>query len=186
MLQKLRNRLTVLAAVLTGSVVVAVCIVSFLLIRQQYANQGHIRQIQALGHHLGADEHRNLFLLELIQNFFVGIHRIDGICIHADAVPVREQEFQFRLYFLGTGANGFHRTAAGRTSFRCRLGKTAVVAHKPVVGTVVSHPQVTPGAFRGFPAVYADQRPGIAPAVEQQNGLFSFVQAVLDGHAQAL
>ena len=38
MLQKLRNRLTVLAAVLTGSVVVAVCIVSFLLIRQQYAN----------------------------------------------------------------------------------------------------------------------------------------------------
>lgn len=38
MLQKLRSRLTVLAAVLTGSVVVAVCIVSFLLIRQQYAN----------------------------------------------------------------------------------------------------------------------------------------------------
>lgn len=42
MLQKLRNRLTVLAAVLTGSVVVAVCIVSFLLIRQQYANSRYV------------------------------------------------------------------------------------------------------------------------------------------------
>ena len=42
MLQKLRNRLTILAAVLTGSVVVAVCIVSFLLIRQQYANSRYV------------------------------------------------------------------------------------------------------------------------------------------------
>lgn len=42
MLQKLRNRLTVLAAVLTGSVVMAVCIVSFLLIRQQYANSRYV------------------------------------------------------------------------------------------------------------------------------------------------
>ena len=42
MLQKLRNRLTLLAAVLTGSVVVAVCIVSFLLIRQQYANSRYV------------------------------------------------------------------------------------------------------------------------------------------------
>lgn len=42
MLQKLRNRLTVLAAALTGSVVVAVCIVSFLLIRQQYANSRYV------------------------------------------------------------------------------------------------------------------------------------------------
>ena len=42
MLQKLRNRLTLLAAALTGSVVVAVCIVSFLLIRQQYANSRYV------------------------------------------------------------------------------------------------------------------------------------------------
>lgn len=42
MLQKLRNRLTILAAALTGSVVVAVCIVSFLLIRQQYANSRYV------------------------------------------------------------------------------------------------------------------------------------------------
>lgn len=42
MLQKLRNRLTLLSAVLTGSVVVAVCIVSFLLIRQQYANSRYV------------------------------------------------------------------------------------------------------------------------------------------------
>lgn len=38
MLKRLRNRLTVLAACLTGSVVVAVCIISFILIRNQYAN----------------------------------------------------------------------------------------------------------------------------------------------------
>ncbi len=42
MLKKLRNRLTILASVLTGSVVVAVCIVSFLLIRQQYANSRYV------------------------------------------------------------------------------------------------------------------------------------------------
>ena len=38
MLKRLRNRLTLLAACLTGSVVVAVCIISFILIRNQYAN----------------------------------------------------------------------------------------------------------------------------------------------------
>lgn len=42
MLKKLRSRLTVLASVLTGSVVVAVCIVSFLVIRQQYANSRYV------------------------------------------------------------------------------------------------------------------------------------------------
>lgn len=42
MLQKLRNKLTLLAAALTGSVVVAVCIVSFLLIRDQYANSRYV------------------------------------------------------------------------------------------------------------------------------------------------
>lgn len=42
MLKKLRSRLTVLAAVLTGSVAVAVCIVSFLVIRQQYANSRYV------------------------------------------------------------------------------------------------------------------------------------------------
>ena len=42
MLKKLRARLTALAAVLTGSVVVAVCIVSFLVIRQQYANSRYV------------------------------------------------------------------------------------------------------------------------------------------------
>jgi len=42
MLKKLRARLTVLASVLTGSVVVAVCIVSFLVIRQQYANSRYV------------------------------------------------------------------------------------------------------------------------------------------------
>ena len=38
MLKRLRNKLTLLAAYLTGSVVVAVCIISFVLIRNQYAN----------------------------------------------------------------------------------------------------------------------------------------------------
>ena len=42
MLKKLRSRLTVLASVLTGSVVVAVCIVSFFIIRQQYANSRYV------------------------------------------------------------------------------------------------------------------------------------------------
>lgn len=42
MLKRLRNRLTLLAAALTGSVVVAVCIVSFLLIREQYANSRYV------------------------------------------------------------------------------------------------------------------------------------------------
>ena len=42
MLKKLRSSLTVLASVLTGSVVVAVCIVSFLVIRQQYANSRYV------------------------------------------------------------------------------------------------------------------------------------------------
>ena len=42
MLKKLRGKLTILAACLTGSVVVAVCLISFVLIRNQYANSRYV------------------------------------------------------------------------------------------------------------------------------------------------
>ena len=88
-------------------------------VRIQHAHQGHIRQIQALGNHLRAKEHRHPLLLEAAEDFFVGIHRIDRIRIHAGDLRLRQQGFQLLLGLLGSGAEACKvGRAAARTVLR--------------------------------------------------------------------
>ena len=60
-------------------------------VRIQHPNQGDFRQIQALGHHLGTQEHGYIFLLEMLQNFFMGVHGAHRIGIHPVHGDLREQ-----------------------------------------------------------------------------------------------
>ena len=55
------------------------------------------------------------------------------------------------------------------------------MAHQPVVGAVVGHADAAPGALGGLPAVHADQRPAVSPAVQQQNGLLSRLPGIVNG-----
>ena len=131
----------------------------------QNTNQRHIRKIQTLGNHLGANQNGNLFLLEMLQNFFMGIHRIDGIRIHPVDFHIREQFFQFLLHLLGAGTGGFQRSAATGATTGGGLRMTTVVTHQPVIGAVVSQPHVASGTVGGFSTFHTNQRPGISPTV---------------------
>ena len=139
----------------------------------QNANQGHIRQIQSLGNHLGPQKHGDVFLLKMLQNFLVGIHRADRIRIHPAGFHIRKQGSQFLLHLLGAGAYGFQGPAAGRAPIRCGHGKATVVAHQAAVGAVVGQVNAASGTLRRLAAVDAHQCPAVAPAVQQQNGLLS-------------
>ena len=87
-------------------------------VRIQHTNGSHIREIQSLCHHLGADEHRDIFVFKMVQDLFMGIHRTDGIRIHAVYFHAREQGCQFLLDFLGADAQLLHGAAALATGGR--------------------------------------------------------------------
>ena len=149
-------------------------------IRIQNANQRDVRQVQALGHHLGAEKHRDLLFLEPVEYFLVGVDGADGIGIHSGDLHVREELVQLLLGFLSAGADGLQRAAALGTAGRRRLGMAAIVAHEPGIGGVVGQPHRTAGTFGGLPAVHADQRAAVSPSVQEEDGLFALFPGVQD------
>ena len=150
----------------------------------QYADQRHIGQIQALGHHLGAKQNFLLPCPESSQNGLMGIGGADGVRIHPGHGHIGKQLRQLLLHPLGAGAQSFQGPAAFGAPVRHRHGKAAVMAHEPPVGTVIGQPFAAPGALRGLPAVHAHQGPGVAPAVQQQNGLLARLHRFAEGLAQ--
>ena len=146
----------------------------------QHPNQGHIGDIQAFGNHLGADQHRDLFLPEPGKDLFVGIHSAYRVRVHSDGLHIRKQLRQLLLDPLGPGTDGLQRTAALGAAAGNRLRMAAIVAHKPVVGAVIGQPLAAPGAFRCFPAIHAHQRPGGAPPVQEQNRLLPGSMGIMD------
>ena len=146
----------------------------------QHPHQCHTRQVQPFGNHLGSKQNRNIVLLEVLQNFLMGIYRTDCVCVHPQSFQIRKQGRKLLLHLLGAGANGFQRTAAGRAPLRRRLGKAAVMAHEPMVGAVVGQLYIAAGAFRGFPAIHAHQRPAVSPAIQKQYRLLSGIPGLQD------
>ena len=155
-------------------------------IRIQNANQCHIGQIQALCHHLGADEDGDFFIFKAVQELFMGVHGTDRVRVHADDLRIRELEFQGLLDLLGANAQGLQWAAAVGAPLDHPLGMAAVVAHEPGIGRVEGQPVGAPGTLRAFPAVHADQGPGIAPAVEEQDGLVPPLEIVPHGVQQEI
>ena len=152
----------------------------------QHAHQRHVGEIQALGHHLGPQQHGDFFPAEPVQNGLVGIGGGDGVRIHPLHPNAGEPVVKLLLHLLDTHAYPLQGAAAMGTDARHRPGIAAVVAHEPLVGAVIGEPCAAPGTFRGFPAVHADQRPAVAPAVQEQDGLFSGGEGLLQGCLQGV
>ena len=153
-------------------------------IRIQYAHQGHIREVQSLGHHLGTDQDGDFFVFEAIQELFMGVHGADRVRIHAQHLSIGKLKFQRLLNFLGSHAQGLHGAAAFGAAVGQPLGVTAVVAHEAGVGAVEGQAVGAAGALGALAAVHADQRPGIAPAVEEEDGLVAPGEVVPHGIQQ--
>ena len=101
----------------------------------------------------------------------MGVHGTYGVRIHPPHLHIGKQLGKLLLDLLGPGANGLQGAAAVGAPGRNRLGVAAVVAHQPVVGTVVGHTDAAPGALRSLSAVHASKRPAVSPAVQKQNRL---------------
>ena len=91
----------------------------------------------------------------MFQNFLVGIHRADRICVHPAGLHIRKQGGQFLLNLLGAGAYGFQGPATGGAPIRCGHGKATVVAHQAAVGTVIGQVNAATGTLRRLAAVDA-------------------------------
>ena len=97
-----------------------------------------------------------------------------------------KNQFQLLLELLGSGTNLLERAAALGAPLGHNLGESAVMAHQPVICAVIGQMDAATGTFRGFPAVHADQRPGITTAVQQQNGLLPRIVGIDDGIPEGL
>ena len=71
-------------------------------------------------------------------------------------------------------------TAFG-AALRSRLGVSAVMAHKPPVGTVIGQSGAAAGTFRCLTAVYTNQCTAVAATVKKQNRLSALISSLPQG-----
>ena len=138
-------------------------------VRRQDPHQGHVLEIQPLGHHLGTQENGDLLCLEPMEQDLVVTG--DSVRVHAEDLRLREELVELLLHLLGAGPYMLHQPAALIAPLPGPLGVTAVVAHEPAVGAVVGQGNTAPGTLRHRPALPAQQHPAAAPAVEKENAL---------------
>ena len=67
---------------------------------------------------------------------------------------------------------------------RHRLGITAVMADQAVLGLVMGQGHAAIAALEDLAAKETEQGPGITPAIEKQQGLFTPAEHVLQGREQ--
>ena len=163
-----------------GSLRAAVTVAVQTHVRIQYAHQRHIRQIQSLGHHLRADQHRHFILPEMGKDLLMGVGGADSVSIHPGHLHLREPLLQFLLELLGAYTQPFQRATALGAPFRHTLGIAAMVAHQPLIGAMISESCIASGTFRCLPALHAHQCPGRAPAVEKENSLLPQLPGILN------
>ena len=99
--------------------------------------------------------------------------RRHGVRVHTQHLRAGEHLPQLLLYPLGAEADVLQRAAAFRAPLRCPLGITAVVAHEPVVGTVVRQIHTAPRALRHIAALWAQQLAAAAPPIQKQDALLT-------------
>ena len=96
----------------------------------QHPHQGDLLEIQALGHHLGAQQDIVFLPAELAQHGFMGVLLPGGILIHAQDAGGGQQLVKLLLHPLGAESAVQKLAAAFRTAGGGRVHHMpAVVAH---------------------------------------------------------
>ena len=152
---------------------------------QDHAHQGDFGQIQALGQHLGTDEHVGLAAAEVLQE---QVHLgLGGGRVPVPAVDTGLGQASAQLFFQTLCAPAY---ALNFPASACRAGARpaplvmAVVAHQGLLFPVVHQGHLAPGALEGVAAVPAEDVGVGAPAVEEEQRLFAATQGLLQGFQQ--
>ena len=137
-----------------------------------HAHHGHIWEVEPLGDHLSAQQHRPRGARKAVEQLFVCALARGGVCVHADDGGAgRHQRAQLVFHALGTRPE---LAQVGAAAVRAAGGHggavPAVVAGERVSHLVVGERHRALGALRHKAAFAAQDEGGKAPLVQQQDG----------------
>ena len=149
------------------------------------AHERHVREIEALGHHLRAEQDIRFLVQHAVVDVLVGAFPRRGVHVHSDDPGAREPLLQLLLDALGAHAPvSDRRGPALRADLRRLVPVVAVMApHEQAVG-VVGHRHAAMGTGHGVPAVVALDEGGEPPPVQEEDDLLPPVEAVPDPFGQ--
>ena len=126
----------------------------------------------ALGHHLRAQQHLHQSVAKSLERLRVAAGLAHGVAIHAADHRPGEMALEFLVHLLGAQALVAHGgLAAGGAFIVGRLVEAAMVAHEDVAFAVEGERQVAEFTGGGVAAGRANDKRGVTPAVEEQDGL---------------
>lgn len=151
------------------------------------SHQGDVGKMEAFGDHLGADEDVDFLGFEFAEDVLEGVFAAHGIGIDAGEFCFGEDFLEDFLDFLGAVAL---EGDAGVFAFWAFFGDdglvAADVADEAFIGAVVGEGDCAVGALAGVAAAVALERAGEASAVEEEDGLLPFFEALLEGGAESV
>ena len=125
------------------------------------SDQRHVREVEALGDHLGADEDVDLAGAKSLERFAIRILARHRIGVHPAHDRVGENLGDVRLDFLGAEAGIDQRVLrTGRAFFRHGGRVAAQMTGQPGRATMESERDAAIRAIARFPAIAAEQGGG--------------------------
>ena len=149
-------------------------------INTQNPYQRDFFKIQALGHHLGAQQDVIFLPPKLCQHRFVGVFLAGGILVHPQDPCSRQQFRQFLFHALRAETTVVELSAAFRASLWQRTYRMpAMMAHQSLLRFVIDHRHAAIGAFQHMAAGSTHCHRIVPAPVQKQNALFPVVQVLL-------
>ena len=124
-----------------------------------HSHQGDPLEVQALGHHLGADENVGCAPSKGPEDISVRALALGGIAVHAQRAGVWKEALHGLLHLFRTDAEGAQPLAVALgAGGRHGPAEVAVVALQEALALVVGQRDIALGAAEGEAAVAAEQK----------------------------
>ena len=149
------------------------------------ADEGHAREVEALGDHLRAEEHVVFTGAEVRQDLSEQVLLAHGVRVDAGHAGTREELGDGLLDLLGTVTlpADLGRPAA-RAEHRGTLLMVAQMAAGGVVGPVQRQGDTAALALHGFAAIRTDQRARVTATIQEEDRLLAPFEARADAVGQ--
>ena len=163
-------------------------------VRVDHAHERDLGEVEPLGYHLRAHEHRALRRIEALEQALVGTLSARGVRVHTDDLDTLGQEHgKLVLDALGSHAVGAQvaTSAVGATGRGVWVGAhgpaaAASVAHEGMGALVVRERRGAVRALGHAAALAAHEEVREAAPVEEQHGLLAPLRHALERAAQGL
>ena len=154
-------------------------------VRQHHSHESHVGNIEAFGHHLGAHQHLSVATGQAGHSVFGVLARTGGVGVQPVNGDSGQQLLDLFHHPLGAGSQLPDMGAtAGRAGVRHPGAAVATVAEQPLLIGVVSERDGTAPAGDHVAAVPALNDGRSAPSIEEEDGLMSVGDTLLQSLGQ--